>query len=209
MAINVEATTNYKKAPAGQYHAVCVEVIDLGHSQKVYKNQQTGADEPKTVHEIQYVFQLNKLDDETGKRFDVRSKPLNLILSEKSNLRAFLLQWRGHDLTDAELKPPGVDVDLTGRNCLLQVVHNTMGDKTYANIGSIMPLMEGMPEIQALDYEPQAEAVLAGRAKAAAAANGGQPTHTGQPVVDAVPNVALGNAPATAPAADGNSDIPF
>jgi hypothetical protein len=205
MAIQVEVKEAYKMAPAGQFQGVCAEVIDLGHSHKVYKNQQTGVDEPKTVHEIQYVFQLNKIDDETGKRFTVRSKPLNLILSEKSNLRAFLLQWRGHDLTDAELKPPGVDVDLTGKNALVQVVHNKAGDKTYANIGAIMPLMEGMAEIQPLNYEPQAEAVLAAKAKAAGAATNGQngqqtaPNFSGQqqappPVTDAVP---------------GNADVPF
>lgn len=204
MAINVEVKNEYKMAPAGQFQAVCAEVIDLGFSNKVYKNKDTGVDEAKTVHEIQYVFQLNKVDDETGKRFTVRSKPLNLILSEKSNLRAFLLQWRGHDLTDAELKPPGVDVDLKGKNALLQVVHTKVGEKTYANIGAIMPLMEGMTEIEALDYEPQAESVLAAKAKAA---NGGAngttqpaPNFTGQqpttvPVTDAVPNT--------------NSDIPF
>jgi len=206
MGINVEVTSQFKKAPAGQYQGVCAEVIDLGFSQKNYKNQQTGADEPKTVHEIQYVFQLNKVDDESGKRFTVRSKPLNLILSEKSNLRAFLLQWRGHDLTPDELKPPGVDVDLKGKNALLQVVHNTVGDKTYANIGSIMPLMEGMAEIQPLDYEPQQEAALAAKAKNEAAVSGqAAPTFTGQPqtapVVDAIPSVAAAAAAgSTAPA---------
>jgi hypothetical protein len=61
-------------------------------------------------------------------------------------LRAFLLAWRGHDITEAELKPPGVDVDLTKRNAVLSVVHNKVGEKTYANIGAIMPLMEGMPD---------------------------------------------------------------
>jgi hypothetical protein len=196
MAIQVEATSQYKKAPVGQFQAVCAEVVDLGYSQKTYKNQQTGADEPKNVHEIQYIFQLNKVDDETGKRFEVRSKPLNLILSEKSNLRAFLLAWRGHDLTEAELKPPGVDVDLTGRNALISVVHNQAGDKTYANIGAIMPLMEGMPEIQALNYEPQAEAILAAKAKAL---NGGQ-APSGQPAPSAAPVI---------DAAQSNADIPF
>lgn len=194
MGINVEVTQSYKMAPSGQFQAVCVEVIQLGHSRKVYKNPQTGADEPKDVNEIQYVFQINKVDDETGKRFTVRSKPLNLILSEKSNLRAFLLQWRGHDLTDVELKPPGVDVDLKGKNALLQIVHTKAGDKTYANIGSIMPLMDGMAELQALDYEPQQEAVLAAKAKAAAAGGTNGQTQPA-PVVDSV--------------AASNADIPF
>lgn len=202
MAMNLEAVTGYIKAPAGQFQSVCVEVVDLGFSQKTYKNAQTGADESKSIHEIQYVFQINKMDDESGKRFNVRSRPLNFILSEKANLRAFLLQWRGHDLTEAELKPPGVDVDLVGRNCLLQIVHTTVGTKTYANVVAIMPLMEGMAEIQPLNYEPQQAAILAARAKAAAGATNGFTGQQVAPVVDAVPSVALGGLPA-------NDDIPF
>lgn len=205
MGLQVEVTSQYKLPPAGQFQGVCAELIDLGHSHRVYKNKDTGADEPKTIHEIQYVFQLNKVDDETGKRYTVRSRPFNLILSEQSNLRAFLLQWRGHDLTDAEMKPPGVDVDLTGRNAIISVVHNKVGDKTYANIGSIIPLMEGMPEIQALDYEPQADAVLAARAKAASGTAGtSQGSINGQ-------GTATAAAPATdaVPALDSNDDIPF
>lgn len=199
MGIQVEVKSSFPMAPAGQFQAVCVETVDLGYSTKNYPNQSGGTD-VKNIHEIQYIFQLNKVDPETGKRYLIRSRPFNLMLSEKASLRAFLLQWRGHDITEDELKPPGVDVDLTGRNALLQVVHNKVGDKTYANIGAIMPLMDGMAEIQALDYEPQAEAILAAKAKAAAA---GDPATTGQPApvlgsqaaqtpavaVDAVPSV--------------------
>jgi hypothetical protein len=194
MGMNVVPTEGFSKAPAGQFQAVCCEVLDLGHSTKNYKDQATGADTPRNVHEIQYVFQINKMDDETGKRYEVRSKPFNLILSEKSSLRAFLLQWRGHDLTDAEKKPPGVDVDLTGRNALLQVVHTVSGDKTYANIGAIMPLMEGMTEIQPLNYESRQAAETARRA---ASANGG--------------NSQAAAAPAQAPQADAvkADNVPF
>jgi hypothetical protein len=199
MSIQVEVKPSFKMAPAGQFQAVCAEVIDLGHSQKTYRNDQ-GVDETKTIHEIQYIFQLNKVDDETGKRFTVRSKPFNLMLSEKSNLRAFLLAWRGHDLTDAELKPPGVDVDLTNRNAIISVVHNKVGDKTYANIGAIMPLLENTAPITVLDYEPQGDAVREARAKAAVAGGpNGQPQATvGQPatapVVDAISQATNGHA---------------
>jgi len=191
MAINVEVSTNnFKMAPAGQFQAVCAEVVDLGHSVKEYKND-SGQMDKRNVHEIQYIFQLNKVDDETGKRFTVRSKPFNLILSEKSNLRAFLLAWRGHDLTDAEMVPPGANVELIGRNAIISVVHNKVGDKTYANIGAIMPLLEGTPDIAPLDYEPQAQAILEARAKAAGVAAGnGTAAPTPAPTVDAVPSPA-------------------
>ena len=109
MAIHVEATEKYTMAPAGQFQAVCCETLDLGFKERVYKNKDTGADEKVMTHEVQYVFQLNKIDPETGKRYEIRSAPLNLKLSEKANLRKFLLQWRGHDLTPEESRPPGVD----------------------------------------------------------------------------------------------------
>jgi hypothetical protein len=53
-----------------------------------------------------------------------------------------------------------------------------------------------MPEIQALNYEPQAEAILAAKAKAANGGQipGGQTAAVAAPAVDAV---------------QGNDDIPF
>lgn len=172
-AVEFKETGDFKKAPPGQYQAVCCELIDLGHSTKNYKNKDTGADEPKTVHEIKFNFQLNKVDDETGKRFEVTTAPINLVLSEKSNLKKFLLAWRGHDLTPEELKPPGVLLDaLVGRNAIVSVVHADYNGKIYANIGSIMPLMEGMPEIGPLNYESKQE--LYDKWKASQAAGNGQ-----------------------------------
>lgn len=156
MALYAEAKEQYRKAPAGQFQAVCCEVLDLGFNTRTYKNKQTGGEDVVTNHEIQFVFQLNKIDDETGKRFEIRSAPLNLILSEKANLRKFLMSWRGHDLTDEEKRPPGLDVEkLVGRNAIISIVHNPVGDKTYANIASVMPLMEGMPEIVPENYQPK------------------------------------------------------
>jgi hypothetical protein len=186
MGIQVEykESGNFVLAPAGLVQGVCCEVMDLGFSEKRYKDEK-GVENPRNVHEIQYVFQLNKVDPETGKRYEVRSRPMNLNLSDKATLRDFLRQWRGHDLTDAEKLPPGVDVELTGRNAMLNVIHNKVGDKTYANIGSITPLMEGLPEIQPLNYESHQEQVTKARAQQAS----GAATHTGQappPVTNAI-----------------------
>lgn len=153
MAINVEYKETFSKAPVGLFQGVCCEVLDLGFSQKTYKDPNTGAESERNVHNYQFVFQLNKVDPETGKRYEIRSKPMNLTLGERAELRKFMLAWRGHDLTEAERKPPGLDIEQLGRNAMISVVHNTVGDKTYANIGSITPLMEGMAEIQPLNYE--------------------------------------------------------
>ena len=192
MAFNVEYKEggSYSTAPAGQFQAVCCELLDHGYTTKSYPNQQTGQMENRPVREVQFVFQLNKVDDATGKRFEVRSKKLNaLTLGEKSGLRQFLQQWRGHDLTDAEKLPPGIDLEqLIGRNALIGVVH-VAGQRggTFANIGSIMPLMEGMAAITPLNYE--SKQALVDKANAAAAANpqaaGAVPQMTGQAAVAA------------------------
>ena len=188
MAIYVEAKEAVSKAPVGQFQAVCCETLDLGFKERVYKNKETGLDEKVNTHEIQYVFQINKIDPETGKRYEIRSAPFNLKLSEKANLRKFLLQWRGHDLTPEELRPPGVNVDLTGRNCLLQIIENKVGDKVYSNIGSIMPLMEGMPEIQPLNYQSKQQFVNQAQAAAGGGGLGGAQTPMpSQAMVDSVP----------------------
>lgn len=188
MPIQVEykESGNFVLAPAGLVQGVCCEVLDLGFNEKTFKDQKTGDENKRNVHEIQYVFQLNKVDPETGKRYEIRSRPLNLNLSDRATLRDFLRQWRGHDLTDAEKLPPGVDVELVGHNAMINVIHNKVGDKTYANIGSITPLMEGLPEIQPLNYESHQEQVTKARANAA---NGNGASHTGAapaPAVDAI-----------------------
>jgi hypothetical protein len=188
MPINVEykESGNFVLAPAGLVQGVCCEVLDLGFSEKTFKEPGTGNENKRNVHEIQYVFQLNKVDPDTGKRYEVRSRPMNLNLSDKATLRDFLRQWRGHDLTDAEKLPPGVDVELTERNAMINVIHNKVGDKTYANIGSITPLMEGLAEIQPLNYESHQEAVTKAKATQQSAATNGAAAPSQPPVVNSV-----------------------
>ena len=182
MSLQVEykESGTFVLAPAGLFQGVCCEVVDLGFSNKTYRNQQTGADEARNVHEIQYMFQLNKVDAETGKRYEVRSRPMNLNLSDKATLRDFLRQWRGHDLTDAEKLPPGVDVELVGKNAMINVIHNKVGDKTYANIGSITPLMEGLAPIDPLNYESKQAAIDAKKGNNDASFNYGANAPQGQ-----------------------------
>lgn len=191
--VEYKETGNFVLAPVGQYQGICCELLDWGQSEKIYKDQATGKDTPRLVWEVQYVFQLNQIDPESGKRYEVRTKKLNaMTLGEKSGLRAFMLAFRGHDLTDTELKPPGLDIEgVIGRNAIISVVHNQSGDKTYANIGSIMPLMQGMPEITALDYESKQAWVDQQRANPQAAQTGASATPAA-PAVVAVPDPKVG-----------------
>lgn len=191
---------SYSLAPAGSYQAVCCEVLRYEPRIAEYKDQKTGETNQRTVSEIQYVFQLNKIDPETGKRYEVRSKKLNKLFSEKAALREFMKMWRGHDITDEEKHPPGVNINLVGRNAMVQVIHVQSGDKTYANIGSIMPLFEGMPAIAADAYQPKQEFID----KQQAAATAPAPQFSGQPQHYPAPNVM---PPAPVPAVP--NDMPF
>jgi hypothetical protein len=47
----------------------------------------------------------------------------------------------------------GFDLEaVIGANCLLNITHNQVGDRTYANVSSVNPLMKGMPTMHARDF---------------------------------------------------------
>lgn len=134
---------NFQPAPAGVHQAVCVDVVDLGILEVTYKG------ETKRQHKVNLAWQINE-DRDDGKPFLV-FKRYTLSLHEKAGLRKDLESWRGKKFTrDEEL---GFDVEtIIGTNCLLNITHNQQGDKTYANVVSIMPLAKGMPTLSARDY---------------------------------------------------------
>lgn len=137
--------TTFQPAPAGVHQAVLVDVVDLGILDVTWKGTN------KKQHKVNFAWQINE-DRDDGKPYLV-FKRYTLSLSEKANLRKDLESWLGRKFTrDDEM---GFDVELLiGRNCLLNINHNTPngGDKTYANVVSIMPLAKGMKSIGPRDY---------------------------------------------------------
>jgi hypothetical protein len=133
----------FAPAPAGVHQAVCVDVVDLGILDVIWQGL------TKQQHKINVAWQIAE-DRDDGKPFLV-FKRYTLSLHEKAGLRKDLESWRGKQFTrDEEL---GFDIErLIGVNCLLNITHNQVGDKTYANIVSIMPLVKGMPTIIGRDY---------------------------------------------------------
>jgi hypothetical protein len=144
-------SSSFTPAPAGVHQAVCVDVIDKGMVKSTFLDK---AGNPKMQHKIAIAWQINE-DRDDGKRF-VIYKRYTLSLNEKATLRKDLESWRGRAFTrDEEM---GFDVEtIIGANCLLNLQHNTVGDKTYANVMSVMPLMKGMPKIAPTAYERPAE----------------------------------------------------
>jgi hypothetical protein len=130
-------------APEGAHQAVCVDVIDKGMVESNFDGK------PKMQHKVSVCWQIDEKRDD-GKRFLVY-KRYTLSLNEKATLRKDLESWRGRAFTrDEEM---GFDVEtVIGANCLINVQHAKKGDKTYANVVSVMPLFKGMTKIAPLDY---------------------------------------------------------
>lgn len=138
-----ELGKTFEPAPAGVHQGVCVDVVDLGILDVTWQGKS------KQQHKINLAWQISETRHD-GKPFLV-VKRYTLSLNEKATLRRDLESWRGRAFTrDEEM---GFDVEsVIGANCLLNIQHNEVGDKTYANVVSIMPLVKGMPKMKAADY---------------------------------------------------------
>lgn len=124
----------------GVHRAVCYSIYDLGtHRDDKYQ---------KDVHKALLIWELpdERIDIEKDGKMQnlprVISKKYTLSLGEKAILRKDLQTWRGRAFTAEELK--GFDLkNVLGKLCQLQVIHNSKGEKTYANIGAIIPMPKG------------------------------------------------------------------
>jgi hypothetical protein len=134
---------SFAPAPAGVHQAVCVDVVDLGLLDVTWQGVK------KTQHKVNIAWQIAE-DRDDGKPYLV-FKRYTLSLHEKAGLRKDLESWRGKKFTrDEEM---GFDIErLIGVNCLLNITHNEVKEKTYANVVSIMPLAKGMATISVRDY---------------------------------------------------------
>lgn len=134
----------FPRAPAGTHVARCYQVIDLGH-QKIIWNQQEKW-QPKVLISWELLTDERMGD---GRPFAVSNR-YTLSLSEKSALRPMLEAWRGKPFTREEAE--GFDVkNVLGAYCMLNVVHNSDGDKVYANVAAVMALPKGMPKPAAVN----------------------------------------------------------
>ena len=134
--------SKFTPAPEGLHQAVCVDVHDMGLQKTQWGEKQ----------KVLLVWQIEEVNEETGKRFDVRNF-YTLSLSEKAYLRRDLECWRGRKFTEEELQ--GFDLEkLLGVNCQLQIVHNLSDEgKTYANVQAIVPFSAKFgPKMQPADY---------------------------------------------------------
>lgn len=126
---------DFELPAAGAVVGRCYQVIDLGTQDTTFKGT------PKKAHKILISWELAE-SMEDGRPFSISSR-YTLSLFDQAILRQHLESWRGRSFTDEELA--GFDVkNVLGAYCLLSIVHNKDGDKTYANVKGVMPVPKGM-----------------------------------------------------------------
>lgn len=143
MPIIAKAGGSFTPAPAGTHCAVCCDVIDHGMLEVTYQGK------TQRKHKISIAWQIAE-DMDDGKPFLVRRR-YTLSLHEKASLRRDLESWRGRAFTSKELEAFDVE-NLLGIGCLLNVIHESRNDSTFANVASIMRLPKGMNAPQPRDY---------------------------------------------------------
>lgn len=143
MPIVAKKGEDRKPVDAGVYQAVCTAVIDLG-------TQQPRNPKYRARQEVLFIWELcdERVEyEKDGEKHSfmrtVRATyPLYFGGSKPSKLRSMLESWRSRPFTAEELD--GFDLkNVLGVNCLITVVHNVTPTGTYANVGSVSPLMKG------------------------------------------------------------------
>lgn len=135
-------------APAGNHPARCYAVVDLGthtdegqYGVKVQRKIRLSWELPDELH----VFR-----DENGPEPFAVHQTYTFSTHEKATMRKNLEAWRGRAFTDHELKSFELK-SLIGVPCLLNVVHVTKGEKTYANVKGISPVPKGLTVTPAIN----------------------------------------------------------
>ena len=146
---------DFEPVAAGPHIAVCDIVADLGM-------QPGSALYPRPKQKVLIRFELpgERVEFERdGKKQSgpaVISQIYTLSMNEKANLRHTLEGWRGRAFSDDEAEKFDV-ASILGKPCMINVVHNKKGDKTYSNISSISGIPKGMnktilPEMTPIYY---------------------------------------------------------
>lgn len=132
-----------KPLEAGAYAAVCDMIVDCG-----VQASPGGQFAPKRTVMLRFQIPSERVeitkDGQTKSLPAVISRTLGLSLNEKATLRQLLQSWRGKAFTPEELKRFDL-ANVLGKPAFINVTHSVKGDRTYANLTSIMPLPKGMP----------------------------------------------------------------
>lgn len=125
---------DFTPIPEDLHLAVCYGIWDIG--------TQFSERWEKSVHKVVIVWEIPGCRGEFERDGHIKdlpraiSKRYRISLHKKADLRKDLESWRGKKFTDEELK--GFDLKkLLGVPCQIQVLHNKVDEKVYANIAAI------------------------------------------------------------------------
>ena len=134
---------DFTPPPAGTFPAICYRLLDLGTQSTTFKG------DTKIQHKVLLSWELK--DEDCMMEVEGQLLPMTVhqrftwSMHEKATLRKTLESWRGSKFKDSDFGPGGFDVrKLLGAPCMLAIVHNTNGEKTYANVASVLKLAKGM-----------------------------------------------------------------
>lgn len=151
-------------APEGNFNSVCVDELDLGLQERMTSARIDGqmVKVKKLVPITELRWQIDERMEDGEKRYLVtRRYPRSLYYDpskkQGSALAKDLMRWIG--------KTGGIEVDqknkkliipdgfsVVGKPAMLTIVHNTVGDQTYANVDGVAPLPKGMKPLTVEGY---------------------------------------------------------
>lgn len=136
---------DYEPIPEDLHLAICYGIWDLGMQFYDYYHQ--------IIHKVVINWELPEVRgdfEKNGKKVNLPrtiSKKYTLSLHKKAGLRKDLESWRGKKFTEEELSK-GFDLKkLLGVPCQIQVLHNKVEDKIYANVSAIIKAPQGIKVI--------------------------------------------------------------
>lgn len=131
-----EQKREYEIVPKGMHVGVLYLVADLG-TQK-YEFEGAVSHKPSVFIGFELSKTQMKEGDNAGKPFVIGQK-FKISTFDRAPLPQMIKSWKG-----IEVKPGFSLKPLLGEAALVNVIHNVKGDNTYANIDTVVPLMDGM-----------------------------------------------------------------
>lgn len=130
--------------PEGPFATTCADVHDLGMVEVTWQGT------TKNQHKIDIYFYCGETVE---KEYDGEKRTVPLLvrsrftatLDDRGRLRPFLESWRGKKFTPEEEKAFDLET-LILAPAFIQVSHNEVNGKTYANIDAIMRMPKGMTQ---------------------------------------------------------------
>lgn len=144
----VEKKMDWESPEPGFYTGVCVDVIDKGMQEKTYKGETSTAPKVRLLWEIEA--------DRADGTPHLVGKTVTASLAKKAKLREILRNWRGQDLSAAEIDG-GFDLErVIGASCGIVMTSFTPENepgKTVTYVESVLKLAEGKKYSKRGDYK--------------------------------------------------------